>query len=284
MAARQGRWWSFALVGAAALAGLGACNGGSGNDGGPAGRLLDPGAFLAAFDAETCRAAAVCAGAGQPALAGCGYAVSLGDAAACRGGLAQRSVGLAAALAAGELCWYGPPRGFAGTTPSAACIEALEAVTEPGDPACVSGAAATNACEGVVGGAGGGGGEPAGDLAGVLALPLACRCAFVPVGAALPAECAALLAGTDLAAQTELVGAGTVCGEASCTDGIDDDGNGAVDCDDRTCATAAACAGLGGSGGSGGTGGAGGSGGSGGTGGAGGAGGEGGTGGAGGEG
>jgi hypothetical protein len=103
----------------------------------------------------------------------------------------------------------------------------------------VSGTAATDACEGTLGD---GGGATAGELEGVLALPVSCRCAFVPVGNALPAACATLLAETDLAQETEQVGAGEICGETACDDCRDDDGNGAVDCADRSCASSQACA------------------------------------------
>lgn len=239
MTAVHGRWWILALVGAlVASAGVGACGDDGDDDDVGVGRVLDPGAFLAELEAEACRAAILCAGEGEAMLAGCGYAVALGDEAGCRRRMRERSTGLAAGFVAGELCWYGPPTGFGGSAPTSLCLAELRAIRAADDAACVSGAAATGLCDGE-GGAGGGG-----DLRGVLALPLSCRCAFAPVGTELPAGCAELLAGTDLAGETELVGEGTFCGEAACNDCVDDDGNGAFDCADRTCAGSAACAAL----------------------------------------
>jgi len=236
MTAVHGRWWLLALAGALAGATIGACADDEDDDEFTTGRVLDPGGFLASFEAEVCRAAVLCAGDGDAALAGCGFAVSLGDEASCRRRMRERSTGLAAGVAAGELCWYGPPAGFSGTAPTSLCLEELRAIRAADDAACVSGPAATGLCDG----AGGAGGSA--EVEGALALPLSCRCVFAAAGSALSPACAELLAGTDLAGRTELVGEGDFCGEASCDDCVDDDGNGAVDCADRTCAASAACA------------------------------------------
>lgn len=284
----QGTW----IVAVAAVVGigggaLGACGGAEGGGDVTSNRELDPGAFLVQLETSLCNGAAACAGGGTPALAGCGFAVSFADPAACAGGDAaacaqaqqaacvawvrERAVGLSAAFASGDLCFWGAPRGFAGTTPAGACIAALNGI-QTGAAACVAPEAATSACEGVLapggggtggsagtGGSGGSGGEEGSAGSGgsgvggsggttgsglqnaALALPLECRCVLLPVGP-VPPECQAVLGATELAARTDVVGNGTVCGESNCADCADDDGNGATDCGDRTCAGTAACA------------------------------------------
>lgn len=142
------------------------------------------------------------------ALAGCGYAVALPDDATCSRWVGERAVGWAAGLAAGELCFYGPPRGFEGTSPASVCLEELTAA-QAGAAECVSGADATTVCEGATAPAA----LAAEGVINALALPLPCRCVFLPLGE-IPEDCQGVLRATDLGAMEEFVGDGTTCGGA----------------------------------------------------------------------
>lgn len=182
--------WGVAAIGILVGGILSAC--GSDTPPAPVGRDLDPGAFLADYTAGVCASARTCVGeAGEPALAGCGFAVAFGDDAGCTTWMNQRSVGIAGALAAGDLCFFGPPREFEGTTPASRCLEELAAA----QPSCLSGADAVTDCEGV-----GEAGEATGEgIENALSLPLSCRCVFLPLGE-IPAGCQGVLAATDLGA------------------------------------------------------------------------------------
>lgn len=197
-------WGSAAII----LVGLTASACGDESPPAPAGRDLDPGAFLADLRVGVCASARSCVGPeGAPSLAGCGYAVGFDDDAACSEWMRQRSVGLAGALSAGDLCFFGPPRGFEGTSPASVCLEELARAQVEG-PECVSGPDAVSVCEGAIAP----GGEASGEgLTNALALPLSCRCVFLPLGD-IPEDCQGILASTDLGTNPDLVGDGTTCG------------------------------------------------------------------------